>query len=107
MKPENNKIKMNKQLTDKLAKMRKMKSVFEALAAKLKSADELLKNSNKQLCYVEQRTPANIIINVDERGKIIFWNNTAKNVFGYSSNEIMGKPLTSIIPEYDVVKAMF
>lgn len=107
MKHENDKIKMNRQLTDKLAKMRKMKSVFEALAAKLKSADELLNDSNKQLCYVKSQTPSNIIINVDERGKIIFWNNAAKNVFGYSSTEVVGKPLTSIIPEYDVVNAMF
>ncbi|MBF0445634.1 MAG: PAS domain S-box protein [Magnetococcales bacterium] len=39
------------------------------------------------------------IISVDENGKIIFWNKAAENIFGYSVAEIVGKPVTTIMPK--------
>src|SRR5205823_4498198 len=39
------------------------------------------------------------IISADIRGTIIFWNYAAEKIFGYSQDEVLGKPLTMIIPE--------
>jgi|GEM_PF-946905 len=39
------------------------------------------------------------IISMDEKGKIMFWNKAAQKIFGYSKEEIIGKPITILIPE--------
>ncbi len=39
------------------------------------------------------------IICIDSKGIVLFWNNAAETVFGYAPGEILGKPLTLIIPE--------
>jgi len=44
-------------------------------------------------------TAGDAIISVDGHGNIIFWNDAAKTTFGYSSDEVIGKPLTFIMPE--------
>jgi PAS domain S-box-containing protein len=38
------------------------------------------------------------IIAVDSEGKIILWNQNAEETFGWTANEIIGKPLQEIIP---------
>lgn len=42
---------------------------------------------------------ADVIVSVDCKGNIIFWNNMAERVFGYSADEIIGKPLVIIISD--------
>jgi PAS domain S-box-containing protein len=39
------------------------------------------------------------IITSDETKKILFWNKGAEYIFGYSSDEVIGQPLTLIIPK--------
>jgi adenylate cyclase len=39
------------------------------------------------------------IISVDSEGRVVLWNAHAAELFGYSSDEMRGKPLTAIIPE--------
>lgn len=39
------------------------------------------------------------IIFANEKGKILFWNKKAKDIFGYSNEEIIGKPILTIIPQ--------
>ena len=39
------------------------------------------------------------IVVLDAEGKVAFWNRAAEEMFGYSADEIMGKPLTMVIPE--------
>jgi PAS domain S-box-containing protein len=36
--------------------------------------------------------------NVDQQGNILFWNNAASRIFGYSVDEIYDKPLTVLMP---------
>jgi len=42
---------------------------------------------------------ADAIVLADSELKIIFWNRTAQNIFGFSEEEILGKPLTNLIDE--------
>jgi PAS domain S-box-containing protein len=39
------------------------------------------------------------ILGLDCEGTIIFWNKGAEEVFGYSSEEILGQPVTRLMPE--------
>ncbi|HJX69413.1 MAG TPA: PAS domain S-box protein, partial [Dehalococcoidia bacterium] len=39
------------------------------------------------------------ILGVDHKGTIVFWNKGAEQIFGYSSPEILGQPVTKLISE--------
>ncbi|NWF77025.1 MAG: PAS domain S-box protein [Chloroflexi bacterium] len=39
------------------------------------------------------------ILGVNRKGTIIFWNKGAEHLFGYSSEEILGQPVTKLMPE--------
>lgn len=59
---------------------------------------ESLEHSEERLRSVVE-TAIDAIITVDSRGTIIFWNPQAELMFGYSANEIIGKPVAVIMPE--------
>jgi len=60
--------------------------------------EESLRLSEERFRSVAQ-TAGDAIITVDNGGKIVFWNHAAENMFGYSADEAMGRPLTLFIPE--------
>lgn len=39
------------------------------------------------------------IVSVDQTGKIVSWNGGAEGIFGYVADEVMGQPLTVLIPD--------
>ncbi len=43
-------------------------------------------------------TASDAIISADSEGNIFFWNRSAESMFGYSSAEAIGRPLTMIMP---------
>jgi PAS domain S-box-containing protein len=45
------------------------------------------------------QTAGDAIISMDAEGDIILWNSGAERAFGYSAEEIVGKPATTIMPE--------
>ncbi|MBI4243591.1 MAG: PAS domain S-box protein [Planctomycetes bacterium] len=57
----------------------------------------LIESENRFRAVTQTATEA--IIVAGREGKIISWNNGASNMFGYSEEEIIGKPLTIIMPE--------
>jgi PAS domain S-box-containing protein len=59
--------------------------------------DLLKKSEEKYRTLIE--TSSDGIISMDEKGKIMFWNKAAQKMFGYSKEEIIGKPVTILIPE--------
>jgi PAS domain S-box-containing protein len=59
---------------------------------------EALRISEERLQSIVQ-TAKDAIISVNGLGEIIFWNQSAETVFGYSSEEVINKSLTVIIPE--------
>ncbi|NGP44691.1 EAL domain-containing protein [Bacillaceae bacterium SIJ1] len=42
------------------------------------------------------------VIITDEQGTIISWNHAAKDIFGYESHEVSGKPIHLILPDHSV-----
>jgi PAS domain S-box-containing protein len=45
-------------------------------------------------------TASDAIITIDENSRIVFVNQAAENIFGYSSEEMLGSELTMLMPEY-------
>jgi PAS domain S-box-containing protein len=44
-------------------------------------------------------TAKDAIIVADQRGRIVFWNQGAKTIFGYDEEEVLNEPLTILMPE--------
>ncbi len=71
---------------------------FRALSAKAETVETALSESEERFRSVVQST-ADAIILADEGGQIVFWNKAAQRMFGHAADEVMGKPLTMIMPE--------
>ncbi len=69
-----------------------------AIALKNSRTLELLEDSEERFRSVVE-TANDGIISADSSGNIISWNNGAEAIFGYSAHEIIGKPVTLIMPE--------
>ncbi len=39
------------------------------------------------------------VVSADGRGRIIYWNKSAERIFGYSPHEVLGEPITVLMPE--------
>jgi PAS domain S-box-containing protein len=61
-------------------------------------AQDSLTDLEAKLTSVIQLTPDALILANDE-GNIVFWNSSAVTMFGYSEEEALGQPLTSIMPK--------
>ena len=67
-------------------------------AVKIREAEEALRDSEEKFRAISE-SAGDATISVDIQGRIIFWNKVAETIFGYSANEIIGKPLTLTVPE--------
>jgi PAS domain S-box-containing protein len=45
------------------------------------------------------RSANDAIVSIDQRGHVVLWNTHACELFGYTEEEMLGEPLTAIIPE--------
>jgi len=62
-----------------------------------KTKNALKKTEERFRIFAESATDGIVTTNI--YGNILFFNNSFKNMFGYSSEEILGKPLTMVMPE--------
>src|SRR5216684_2987540 len=63
-----------------------------------KRAEEALRESEMRFRSVTQ-SANDAIVSADSKGNIVFWNKGAESAFGYTEEEILGKPLTQLMPE--------
>lgn len=84
--------------TDNDALMASAFGEFAAIALRNSRALEHLRHSEERFRAVAQSAPS-AFISIDNRGKIIFWNRGAEEIFGYSTEEILNKPISILMPE--------
>lgn len=79
----------------------KLASAFGELAAIALHNSRMLESleSSEEHFRSVVETASDAIVSADKEGKIVFWNNAAKSMFGYSENEALDKPLTFIMTE--------
>jgi PAS domain S-box-containing protein len=90
----------NKQggFTEQDARMATAFGELAAVALQNSRALESLEHSEERFRSVVE-TASDSVINIDSQGIITFWNKAAETIFGYSAHEMLGKPLTAIMPE--------
>ena len=84
--------------TDNDARIATGFSEFAAVALFNSQTLESLEHSEQRFRSVVE-SAIDAIITIDSRGKIIFWNRQAEFMFGYSCEEILGRPATVIMPQ--------
>jgi len=60
---------------------------------------EDLSNNEQKLRSIMNASNVTAIVSIDSRGNLATWNPGAEAAFGYSEEEIVGQPLTLVIPE--------
>jgi PAS domain S-box-containing protein len=63
-----------------------------------KCAEQALRESEESYRIVAE-TASDAIIKIDEQSTILFVNHSVERIFGHTSEEMLGQPLTMIIPE--------
>jgi len=76
--------------------------VTRDLTDKKDNEENLRRSEERYRSLVEQITDYGIFM-LDERGKIISWNEGARRIAGYEENEIIGKYFSIFYPEEDVL----
>jgi len=69
-----------------------------AIALRNSRTLESLEISEKQIRSVVE-TARDGIVTINDAGNIVFWNKGAEDLFGYTEDQIVGKPVTKIMPE--------
>lgn len=67
------------------------------LVLKMRHVEHALSASEEQFRSVVQTAPDGIVL-ADGDGKIVSWNTAAERLFGYPEGEMLGQPLTTIMP---------
>lgn len=75
-----------------------LRQAHESLESKVSERIKELKNSETRYRAVTE-SAQDAIISVDENGLVVLWNSGAQKMFGYDVLEIIGKPVTCIMPE--------
>lgn len=84
-------------MEQELIELRQARAELEALNKAAIRIEQKLEESEEQYRSITE-TSIDAVITADERGRILTWNHGAEKMFGFG-REIIGEPITSIIPE--------
>ena len=65
-----------------------------------KPAEQTQLENDRRFRFLAQATPDGILL-INQAGAIIYWNQGARNIFGYGDEEVLGKPSAMLLPEQD------
>ncbi len=71
---------------------------LQILGKRQRRSLKMVSESESRLNSIVQ-TARDAIITINKRGEIIFWNEAAAKLFGYSADEIVGRSVTTIVPQ--------
>ncbi|MGE5679734.1 MAG: PAS domain S-box protein [Bacillota bacterium] len=72
-------------------------SIVHDISERIKAENALKVSENRYKALAHSATDA--IISADQTGRIISWNKSAEKIFGYSEEEILGRPVIVLMPE--------
>ena len=62
-----------------------------------KQTEDALRESEERY-RVAAKTANDAIVNADDKGVITYWNKAAERIFGYAEGEVVGQPISRLIP---------
>ncbi len=71
------------------------------------STADALRESEERYRLLADTSAADVLVTIDETLKILFVNSAAERVFGFAPRELIGLPLTRIIPEFAARERLF
>jgi PAS domain S-box-containing protein len=83
---------------ERTADLRRANEQLQAEAAARKQMDEALRHSELKFRAVAD-TANDGIVSADARGVIVYFNKSAERIFNFTENEVIGQPLTLLMPE--------
>ncbi len=99
-------VKSNDPIVQKLsAKVNTLLATIRGTIGELEAKNETLRETARTLQESEIRfrsvmeSASDAIVLADSQGTIIFWNNGAQTIFGYTEQEVLGQPLAILMPE--------
>lgn len=75
----------------------KMMGTIQDVTERKKAQQKIIESENKFRSVLQSAKDSIILVN--EKGCIVFWNNFAEKIFGYKEIDVLGKPVTMLIPE--------
>lgn len=74
-----------------------MQKILKRTTAYNRKVNTLINEKNELFRFIVDYA-SDAIIPMDIYGKIVFWNKAAEKMFGYKADEIIGEPITKIMP---------
>lgn len=71
--------------------------IVRDISARVELTDKLITTEQRLQAILESANDA--VISIDEHGMVMLWNSAATDLFGYTQDEMIGEPLTAIVPE--------
>ncbi|MFM8550891.1 MAG: PAS domain S-box protein, partial [Nitrospiraceae bacterium] len=68
------------------------------LSSRAEEAERLAHDQREQCCALMEHTPDAVVL-ADHRGRIVQWNRSAQRLFAYTADDVLGRPLTLLMPE--------
>lgn len=90
-------VAITKDITERKRMAKKLKQYSQRMEKLVEKRTRNLKESEEHFRSVAD-CASEAIITVDAHGTVVFWNRAAETIFGYSPDEMLGKPITVIIP---------
>lgn len=89
---------LERRVEERTAELTEMNQLLQREIGEHERAEESLRDSEERFRSLAQ-SAIEAIITCDGTGTITFWNKAAEDLFGYPTEEILGSPLASIMPE--------
>jgi PAS domain S-box-containing protein len=89
---------LEERVRERTAELEQANAALQKEGAERRRAHEILFESEEKYRSVTQATSDAILV-ADSDGNIVSWNNGARLIFGFDEAEVMGQPITLLMPE--------
>jgi len=109
---ENHRVHLHEMVQAKTSELQAREQELQGMNQQLVAANEQLQSANKQLRQGEQalrdseerfraflQLANEAIVIIDAQGSIISWNQGAEKIYGYNAQEIINRPVLTLVPD--------